>query len=214
MAIAKPFLIKGTSIFTPKGEALFCKVVEPDYRFNAKGVYETSLVCDRTPVVEAFIEKIQTMSDTALAEARDSKGEAKIAPQKLKTLTQEVFYKDEYDKEGNETGRVVFKFKMNNVDDLPKDKNKVKVVDSKGITIKNVPLVGNGSTIKCKIYANPYYMATTNKIGVSFKWEAMQIIDLVSFNKDAGFDVEEGSFVNVDVDNPFDVEDDVDNGDF
>jgi len=50
-------------------------------------------------------------------------------------------------------------------------------------------LVGNGSTVKIKYMISPYYMASSKTVGVSFKFYAMQVIDLVEYTgkADSGF---------------------------
>ncbi len=65
-------------------------------------------------------------------------------------------------------------------------------------------LVGNGSTVKIKYMISPYYMASSKTVGVSFKFYAMQVIDLVEYKgkADSGFGDETGEKA------PFDVEGD------
>ena len=193
--IKKPFTTKGFTTVTPKGEALWCKATEPDFQFNAKGTYETSLVVDpNDPAVEAFINKLDDVLEGIYQQAMNDEGELKLkAPQK-KQLSKNNYYKDEYDSDDNETGNIIFKFKLDNVADRKPGQDRVKVIDSQLKALQDIPLVGNGSEIKCKLYVNPYYMASTNSVGLSLKWEALQIINLVEYGGDDGFDVEDGGF--------------------
>lgn len=209
MAISKPFTVKGIKVTSPIGSAMWCKVVEPDYRYNPEGIYEVSLVLSKDKATP-LITQLTNIVDTATKEAKEGKGDMKLAPNKVKTVTNNEVYKDEYDAEGNETGNVVFKFSLKDVDKLPEGKNKIAVFNAEGKPIANVPLVGNGSTIRVRGFANPYYMASTNAIGIALKWEALQIIDLVSFSGGEGFDAVDGSFVDEDEEIPFknDSEDD------
>lgn len=209
MAISKPFTVKGIKVTSPIGSAMWCKVVEPDYRYNPEGIYEVSLVLSKDKATP-LITQLTNIVDTATKEAKEGKGDMKLAPNKVKTITNNEVYKDEYDAEGNETGNVVFKFSLKDVDKLPDGKNKIAVFNAEGKPITNVPLVGNGSTIRVRGFANPYYMASTNAIGIALKWEALQIIDLVAFSGGEGFDAVEGSFVDEDEEIPFknDSEDD------
>lgn len=183
----KPFAVKGMSITSPKGSALWCKVKEPDYKFNAKGILSTDLVCDpEDKAVQNFIAKLEEIRDTALLEARETLGA------KGKGLKAREIYKDEYDQDGEPTGNIVFKFALKDVDDKEPPKNKIKVFDAKVKEIKDVPLVGNGSIIKCNAYANPYYMATTKEIGISLLWQQMQILELNEYGGASAFDEEDG----------------------
>lgn len=183
----KPFSVKGINVTSPKGAALWCKVQEPDYTFNAKGIYATSLVCNPDdPQVKAFIEKLEDLRDTALAETQETLGA------KAKGVKARPVYKEDIDQDGNDTGNIVFSFKMSNVEDKEPGKDKIIVVDAQRTPIKDIPLVGNGSEIRCVAYANPYYMATTKEVGISLLWSKMQIIDLVEYGGGDDFDDEDG----------------------
>ena len=183
----KPFAVKGINVTSPKGEAKWCKVTEPDYHFNAKGILSTDLVCDpNDPAVKQFISTLEELRDTALEETKATLGA------KAKGVTGADLYKDEYDQDDNETGNIVFKFKLSNVDDKEPPKNQIMVVDAKRQRIHDVPLVGNGSIIRCVAYANPYYMATTKSVGVSLMWTKMQIIELNEYSGGDEFDDEDG----------------------
>jgi hypothetical protein len=199
MAQAKPFAVKGFNVSSPKGDALWCKVTEPDTMYNAKGSYSVSLVCNpKDPTVKEYVSKLEELRDTAVAETKETVGAAKAQAIKPRPV-----YTEEIDQDGNLTGKIVFKFKMNNVADREAPGNKIIVVDAKRQVIKDVPLVGNGSTIRCVAFANPYYMATTKEVGVSLLWTKMQLIDLVEFgggsddfDDEDGFEVDSGSSSN------------------
>ena len=55
-------------------------------------------------------------------------------------------------------------------------------------------LIGNGSTVKIKYRAAPYYMSSTKNVGLSYRFYAVQIIDLVEYSGkgDSGFGNEDG----------------------
>ena len=183
--IQKPFAVKGQNVVSPKGEAVWCKVTEPDRAFNAKGQYSTNLVCDpNDPTVKAFIEKLETLRDTAYNETVETLG-AKGKQVKTKEL-----YTEHYDADGNDTGKIVFKFRMNNVDDREPGQDKIVVVGADKKVIHDVPLVGNGSIVRCAAYANPYYMGTTKEVGISLLWTKLQIIELNEYSG-GGDDFEE-----------------------
>jgi len=178
-AIKKPFTVKGTKVTSPKGTALWAKLDKPDREYNAKGQYSVDLVCDpEAPGVPEFIKKLEALRDTALQQANEGK------PKPKQYKPREVF-KEEYTKDGDETGNIIFKFKMNNVDDRRPGQNKVILVGPKA-SAGEIPMVqiGNGSTIRCVAFANPYAMASDKTIGVSLILEKVQLLELVSFGGD------------------------------
>jgi len=187
----KPFAVKGFNVTTPKGKALWCKIAEPDRKYTPTGELSMSLVCDPgDPTVVAFISKLEEVRDIALAETKKTLGAKGGA-----YTTKEVF-SEEYDQEGEPTGKVIFKMKLKDIDGR-KERGKqhsITVVDAKRQVVNPIPLVGNGSDVKCVVFANPYSMASTKSVGVSMIWDKMQIIELISFGGgDAGgFDEEDG----------------------
>jgi len=186
-AVKKPFTVKGTKVTSPKGKALWAKLDKPDREYNAKGQYSVDLVVDPgAPGVPEFIEKLEKLRDTAMEQANDGKP-------KPKQFKARDVYKDEYDKDGNETGNIIFKFKMNNVDDRRPGQNRVILVGPKA-SEGEIPMVqvGNGSIIRCVAFANPYAMASDKTIGVSLILEKVQLIDLVCFGGDDELEDEDG----------------------
>lgn len=190
MANNRPFTVKGEGFTTPKGKALWCKSVEPERKFNDKGDLMTSLICDPNDEdVKAFIKTLEELRDQAFKETCESLG-----PAKAKVIKARPVFQPDTDKEGNETGMIVFKLKLSNVDDKKEAGRQYKlvVVDAKKNKIEHPPEVGNGSTIRCAGFANPYYMASTKEVGVSLMWAKMQILDLVEFGGSDDFAEEDG----------------------
>jgi len=187
----KPFAVKGINVTTPKGTTLWCKIAEPDRKYTPTGELSMSLVCDPgDPTVVTFISKLEEIRDIALAETKATLGAKGGA-----YTTKEVF-SDEYDQEGEPTGKIIFKMKLKDIDGR-KERGKqhsITVVDAKRNIVSPIPLVGNGSKVKCVVFANPYSMASTKSVGISLIWDKMQIIELVAFGGgDAGgFDDEDG----------------------
>ena len=176
--IKKPFTVKGQRVTSPKGKALWCKIDKPDRTFNAKGTYSVDLVLDPDEqTTQDFIEKLENLRDTALQQAN-----AKV---KGKKYSARPVYKEEYDQDGEETGMIIFKFKLNNVDDKKPGQSKVKLVGPKA-SKGEIPMVtiGNGSIIRCVAFANPYAMASDRTIGISLILEKVQLIELVTFGGD------------------------------
>lgn len=191
--IQKPFAVKGFNITSPKGKALWCKYKEADTKYNAKGEYSTSLVCDpNDPAVQKYIERLEELRDIAYNETCETLGAAKA-----KGVTRAEVYSEEFDSNGNETGNIIFKVKLKDLSDRQQrgDSTEIITVDAKKTRLKmsEAPLVGNGSEIRVVSYANPYFMASTKTVGVSHIWSKMQIIDLVEFSGgDDDFDEEDG----------------------
>jgi hypothetical protein len=211
MAIDKPFTVKGKKVTSPKGAALWAKLDKPDRKYNEKGQYTVDLVVDPGETkVKAFIDELEALRDTAMEQA-NAKAKGK------KFIAREVF-KLEYDKDGEETGNIVFKFKMNNVDDRRDGQNKVILVGPKA-SEGAIPMVdiGNGSIIRCVSFANPYSMASDKTIGVSLILEKVQLIELISFGGNDDLDDEDGELPEETNSDGFaDEEGDIDaeNGDF
>jgi hypothetical protein len=186
----KPFAVKGFNMTSPKGKALWCKVTEPDRMYNDKGVLSTSLVCNPDdPTVQVFITKLEELRDIALAETKETLG-AKGAMYKPRPV-----FTQEYTKDGQESGNVIFKFTLKDVDDRKAEGKQggIVVVDTKKQVVSPVPLIGNGSVVRCVAFANPYTMPNTKEVGVTLIWTKMQVIELVSFGGASDdFDEEEG----------------------
>ena len=187
----KPFAVKGFNVTSPKGKAMWCKVTEPERTYNDKGVLSTNLVCDpEDPTVKAFIEKLEELRDIALAETKETLG-AKGAQYKPRSV-----FTEEFDKEGEATGNIVFKFVLKDIDSRKEAGHQatITVVDTKKQKVSPVPLVGNGSVVRCVAFANPYTMANTKEVGISLIWSKMQLIELVKYSGGSAddFDEEDG----------------------
>lgn len=188
----KPFAVQGTSFVSPKGKAVWCKVTEPDRKYDSAGTLSTDLVLDpEAPDVKAFIERLEALQNQAFEETQETLGA------KGKQVKKKPVYSEEYDQDGNPTGNIVFKFKLKGVDTRREkgQQHEIKVIDAKKQKVNPVPLVGNGSTIRVKAFVYPYYMASTKDVGLSMMWSDLQIIDLVEYSAGGGgddFDTEDG----------------------
>ena len=181
--------VKGKSVVTPLGEALWIKVTEPDYKFDAKGKYSADVVLDPNDESAAkFITVMESLRDRGLAEAKEN-----LSPAKAKqVVSREVFWEDT-DKEGEPTGKIIIKTKANAIDYNDEAVN-IPVFNVKGIEEvgwKN--LIGNGSKVKLQLWASPYHMANGNYVGISYKLKKVQIIELSAYGGgDEGFGDETG----------------------
>jgi len=104
-----------------------------------------------------------------------------------------------------ETGKKYLQFGMNaEYDGKP---NHIDIYDVYGKKVTDTwdKLIGNGSTLKIKVQFKPYYMASTKMVGLSKKFYAVQVIDLVEYAGDnSGFGNEAGA----EGDAPFDTNED------
>ena len=202
----KPFSVKGQNVTSPKGSAKWCKITEPDYTYDDKGTLSTQLICNPDdPAVQAFIERLEELRDKALAETKETLGA------KGKAYKAAPIFTEEKDSEEEPTGNIVFKFNLKKVDERAENNHQstIIVVDAKRnkMAPSDVPLVGNGSVIRCVAFANPYSMPNTKTVGISLIWNKMQLIDLVEYAANDEFEDEDG-YESADTDNDFDNEDD------
>lgn len=223
----KPFNVKGTNIITFKGEAEWCKYLKKSLdtgQYNPRGKYSVNLLANPdADDFKLFQSKIEKLIDQAYQEALDGEGALKLPASKKKTLVKAYPWKEhitkEKDDDGNytievETGKMVIQPKLNNVLDKEAGKDYVKLIGGDGREVPRdlAPEVGNGSIIQCKVFVNPYYMATTNTIGVSLTWSALRIIELKEFGGENGEDFDTDDEAYTAEESPFDS--DTDEGDY
>lgn len=150
---------------TNRGIAVYPKLIKPDTKFDAEGVFKTGLKMSR--------EAAQPLVDLAKECFTDEYG-----PKKLSTA--QMPFKDV---EGEE----------DSVEVSLKTKERPKFFDRRGSPIKNVDALklGGGSTLKIKGAMKAY--TSGGKMGVSLYINEVQIIDLKEFGG-SSFTEEEGSF--------------------
>lgn len=181
--------------YTPKGVAVWPRLVRPDTKFNEDGVYKTDLAFDAEDSAAskmfATLEKYRDVEFKKWAVANKKKAKtATIAPVAV----------EETDDEGDPTGRRLLRTKLPAMVRPKKgepftlkpsywDASKTRVPQ------KKCPDIGGGSTIRLKVEARTYFMETSKTFGVTVRIIAVQIINLVKFDGDAaGFDDEEDGF--------------------
>lgn len=192
MAEKKSKVPKFTS---PRGTASFVWLRQPDTKFKPQGEYTVTLT---VPADEAqsLIDQLTSILEDAVAEQQalfEERMEAAKGPQKAKMKAKGPmkvgdFFTPAYDDEGNETGDVVFKFKMN-ASYVKKNKDgseevvklTPQVFDAKGNKLKSVPNVGSGSVLKVNFSPVGYYTDASHQAGITLRMNAVQIIDLVEF---------------------------------
>ena len=177
-------------IITPTGSAMWAKITEPQSsKFNPVPMYSMNVIFKPEEITE-FKAKLQKQLDdfydVTLSE---------LKPAKQKGLTKAELFREEEDKEGNLTGNIEVRTKQYAKDFKGNDMT-MPIVDSNGKLIEDCPLVGNGSKVRAKVYPKPYYMASTNTVGITRRLNGVQIIDLIEYgNASSGFEAVEGGYV-------------------
>jgi len=169
-----------------KGTAKWAKVLEPD----DYGKYSINVYPEKED-----LDKHVTMFESIIASA---KSEVEDKDKKVVGLADAVKEDDE--------GKEFFSFKLP-AEGYNGTMNKIDIYDASGKKVDDWDrLVGNGSTVKVKFQARPYYMNSTKMVGVSLKFYAVQVINLVEYSAkgDSGFgDETGGSNVPFDTDDEF-----------
>jgi len=202
-----PYTVKGMTVVTPKGEAEWCKCLKHqlDTTFNPLGEYSTNILFDpKDPKFKAFEAKINAMVDKAFEQAMNDEGELKLTASKKKALQAVYPFKEHIlkkkDEDGEysieeETGKVMLKLKLKDVENKKAGNDYVKIIGAgnKELNHEDLPEIGDGSIIQAKLYVFPYYMASSNTIGVSNILKAVKVIDLIAYEPDGeDFEDDEG----------------------
>ena len=176
---------------TPKGEARFCHLSKPSTKFKPEGEYDVTLVLEGQEAAD-LVSLIDQLIDENRVEIQ------KKDPKFQKRLKEaDPPYKDDIDKDGNETGKTLFKFTQK-AQATSKKTGEIftfapVLYDSKRNVIhpKNV---GFGSILR--VAFEPYgYNSPSIGAGVSLRLKGVQIIDLSGGGLTAevcGFEDEDG----------------------
>lgn len=178
-------LKKNKRMTTPNGKAMWAKVLKPDTKFNTDGIYSIDFVIkqdEADELVSAIAKEAQAQHDVV---AEEFKSKGKHADVKKIKFADNPFV-EVYDKEGNQTGELKFKFKLK-ATGKNKDGSiftqKPMLFDSEG---KEVSVdIWNGSTVKVAFEIVPFYTSLIG-VGVSLRLKAVQIIDLVESSSGGG----------------------------
>jgi len=189
------------TIASEKGRALFPSLTpgKPNERFydgkeGSKAPYEV-LLCGTPEALEPTIKKLQAIHQKAI-DAR--KAEIQGTRKKLKVFPFPILETVE-DKDGNPTGEVALKCKLNaEKDDSGQWRtDQFTVYDSQGNEYTGTEEIGNGSTIRVGILPKVWRTDSLG-VGITLKIGAVQIVELMSKSgvpSDAegwGFEKEEG----------------------
>ena len=167
--------VKGFKGVTPSGVAKWARVSEPDFKFDDDGLFSINLVFD--PSKEAhqkFFNDLSKQLDAAVAEAKEK------MPAKASKILKADLLRDEED--GTQLIRFKSKFKRMDAKTNQVKETYPQMVGATGALLAEKPLIGNGSVCKVSYFAFPYYMASTNQVGLSLKLNGVQIISLKEYN--------------------------------
>jgi hypothetical protein len=172
------------------GKAMWVKVFEPDTKFNPDGVYSVDLL---KPQLEAakLSDYLEGLVNDRLEE------EVKSNPKLQGKLSTHLPFEEDTDQEGNDTGDIKFKFKLDAVgkrrDGTTYTQSPI-VVDAKLTPMDGSVLVGNGSGINVSFEPRTYYIPATKMVGVKLHLRGVQVLDLVEYGNGAAsmFDEEDG----------------------
>lgn len=196
---------KRPTFTTPVGDARFPHLNKPDTRFNAAGDYKCDvrlLADDAAPL----IEQLEAIRDKFLEEWKESDAHKP----KLDTVEIDEVYTVDRDDEGNETGYVIIKTKLNATGEDKKTgetwTNEPKLFDAEGEPMPKSVQIWSGSKVIVAGTVNTYaFVKKLDKksgkreiaVGVSLKCRGVQVIKLVSgggqtaesfgFRKQAGY---------------------------
>jgi hypothetical protein len=180
-------------ITTPKGTFRYPFVKAPDTRFNKDGVYKVDFLLTEEAAAP-LMEQLDKLNKENF-----EKVQSELKPIKQKTLKMATPYAPDADDDGNETGLIKIKPKMNSQfkgKDGAMVSMRPAVFDSKGAPIENIPLIGNGSEGKVNFTPMPYYNPKDNVCGLSIRLNGIQIIKLIPYSAQSasamGFNSEEG----------------------
>jgi hypothetical protein len=157
---------------TPRGKAIWPKIVQPNFKFNAAGVYEIQMKFP--PELEKpFLAEIEELCELAYEQT---------CKEKFKTqLPRENPPWNKLDSDGSRI--VKFKLSAGGVVDGKTWENKPpRLFDAAANLIANPGpdfQIGNGSIVRVLFQIRPYFV---QKVGVTFRLKAVQLIKLVEYD--------------------------------
>lgn len=186
-------------ITSPRGTFIYPHLIEPDTKFvKPDGEYHTKFaLVDGDADTSAFVAQLERLLAAHIEENPDD-----LKPAQLKQANEAAFYEQELDDEGEETGRLIFKFKLKaKIETKSKSWTQApRLFDSNAQPITGSPSIWTGSEGKVNAEVYPYYMSTTKSFGLSLRCKGVQILKLVegSGGPDAatmGFGAEDDGYV-------------------
>jgi len=180
---------------SPKGIAVWPRLNEPDTKFNPDGDYTVALAFEgKDKEFRKLVKVLERARDERFAEWRSEN------PKLKKVATVAPVYVEETDENGDETGRMLLRFKMR-AGGVSKRTGKPftmkpDIFDAQNSKLETPLNIGGGSTLKVAFDLSGGYVASAKKYYLSLRLNAVQILDLVEYGaRDAesyGFSTEDG----------------------
>jgi hypothetical protein len=168
-------------IMSPEGTLIWPHLNTPDDKFvKPDGVYHCKLAVEKGDDLDAYVAQLEAERDRFIAaNPKGYKGAT------LKSFGKKIadLYDDEFDDEGEETGRVIFKYKLKPF--FGKDNEytqEPKLYDPRGVKYSPYPNVGNDTVAKIHGEMFPYYMESNKETGVSLRCQNVQVLELVEYS--------------------------------
>lgn len=183
-----------TRLTTPPVELRWARLYEPNTRFasasDPRGTYEVLCVFDpaNNPAHKNFLDDLRAEWDHAYEETcrREKKQSVKTHDYPWNAM------------DGEDAGKIGLRPK-NKESFKDKEGNEVAVqiavVDAKKQRIRVD--IGNGTIGRVSFDVNPFY--TANKFGLQLRLKAVQVLSLVEYGDDFGFEEDEAGYVGVPV---------------
>jgi hypothetical protein len=184
---------------TPIGLAVWPHLHSPDTKFDKDGVYRVQLAYGATsPEATKLVSQINAWVASAIeAENKRLVEDGKKAKAASAFKRADLPYKMELNDEGEETGRMLFNFKLKAKGKTREGEvfeRKVALYLKGGAPLPKDKKIGGGSQLQVSYEANPFYTGGLGA-GVSLRMEAVMVHDLVEWaQRDAsgyGFDVDD-----------------------
>ena len=173
---------------SPKGEAQWAFLTEPQTKWKPEGEYKVNLVMDKGKASAGFIAALEAVRD----EYYDTLAE-KLPKAKASKLSKREVFEDEYDEADEETGRIIFKF-SSVAGGISRKTGKPwsftpRLYDSKATLIKAKIMIGNGSILQVNYTPSAYRLNTDSSVGCKMYVNDVMIHKLVEIGGgDPGFE--------------------------
>ena len=178
------------TIVSPVGTLFYPWLGRPDDKFDPnKPVYKTGLLLDaNAPAVQTLLTKLDELADAAFEQAIEQAKSAAKTPKALKEVKEikrAAPYKPEEDDNGEETGRILTRFKMN-AKYTDKKTNKTIELRPDVFNAANKKLdatktqISGGTRAQLAFQAVPYCSASNKEAGISLRMIGVRVIELVS----------------------------------
>lgn len=167
MAFKSPIEKTKAEVIYLEGTVKWANIIEP----NQFGQFSINLYPEQSEL-DKYVERLEAIRGSAAEEVE-------AAGKKINGLADVVKEDDE--------GEQFIQAKLP-LEGYEGKNNKIDVYDIKGELIQDFDkLVGNGSKIKAKLYVKPYYMNSNKMVGISTKFYAIQLVDLIEYGAKDSF---------------------------